>query len=68
LYGPWTQQSVETSPSNLLFDAELRRRNSAWGLRAVEALAADASTRGLEIAEQRPMPANNLMLLLRRTG
>ena len=67
-YGPWIQNSVETAQSNLLFDADLRRRNPAWGLRTVEALAADALTRGLELAEQRPMPANNLMLLARRTG
>jgi len=66
LYGPWIEQGVATAPSNLAFDADLRARDREWGLREVETFAAAASERGLMLAERRTMPANNLMLLLRR--
>jgi len=66
LYGPWIEEGVDTAPSNQAFDADLRRRNPDWGLRTVEPFAAAAATRGLDLAERRAMPANNLMLLLRR--
>ncbi|HYI43501.1 MAG TPA: DUF938 domain-containing protein [Sphingomicrobium sp.] len=66
LYGPWVCQAVETAPSNLAFDADLRRRNPAWGLRSVEEFAAEAEKRGFRLEDQRAMPANNRMLLFRR--
>lgn len=65
LYGPWLSDSVETAPSNAAFDADLKRRNPDWGLRKVEDFAAEAEKRGFGFVEQRPMPANNLMLLFR---
>ena len=66
LYGPWLKDDIATAPSNLEFDADLKRRDPRWGLRRVEDFAAAASAHGLELAETRAMPANNLMLLLRR--
>jgi len=66
LYGPWIEQGVATAASNMAFDADLRRRDPEWGLREVEAFAAAAATRDLELVETRAMPANNLMLKLRR--
>lgn len=66
LYGPWLREGVAAQPSNLAFDADLKRRDPSWGLRLVEDFAAEAATRGLELLETREMPANNLMLLLRR--
>ena len=66
LYGPWIERDVETAPSNLAFDADLRARDPEWGLREVEAFTAVAADRGLALCERREMPANNLMLLLRR--
>jgi SAM-dependent methyltransferase len=66
LYGPWLKADIETVPSNLEFDAELKRRDPEWGLRWVEDFAAAAAQKGLKMEETRPMPANNLMLLLRR--
>ena len=66
LYGPWLVESVETAPSNLAFDADLKRRNSAWGLRMVEDFAREAEKRGLMLEDQFDMPANNRMLLLVR--
>jgi SAM-dependent methyltransferase len=67
LYGPWLKDDIETAPSNAAFDTDLKRRDPAWGLRRVEDFAAAAEERGLAIEAMRPMPANNLMLLLRRT-
>ena len=67
LYGPWIESGVETASSNRAFDADLRRRNPDWGLRSVEDFDQAAAARGLALVERRRMPANNLMLLLRRS-
>ena len=64
LYGPWLSDAIETVPSNLDFDADLKRRDPEWGLRQVEAFAEAARERGLTFDAQRSMPANNMMLLL----
>jgi len=66
LYGPWLKDDIETVPSNLDFDADLKRRNSAWGLRRVEDFAAAAQPRGFALEDVRRMPANNLMMLWRK--
>ena len=66
LYGPWIERGVATAPSNMAFDADLRQRNPDWGLREVERFGDEAARRGFALAERRAMPANNLMLLLRR--
>jgi SAM-dependent methyltransferase len=65
LYGPWLKDDVPTAESNLAFDADLKRRDPEWGLRRVEDFAAAASDH-FKLVEIRAMPANNLMLLLRR--
>jgi hypothetical protein len=65
LYGPWFKDDIETAASNLDFDADLRRRDSAWGLRRVEDFA-EAARHAFDLDETRAMPANNLMLLMRR--
>ena len=68
LYGPWLVDGIDAAPSNLAFDADLKARDPHWGLRRVSTFAAAAALRGLFRADQRAMPANNLMLLFRRTG
>jgi Protein of unknown function (DUF938) len=68
LYGPWLKADVDTAPSNIAFDQDLRRRNAEWGLRDVEDFAAAAAEGGFQLVETRAMPANNMMLLLRRSG
>lgn len=65
LYGPWLKADIPTVESNLAFDAELKRRDPEWGLRQVEDFA-EAARQSFSVAETRQMPANNLMLLLRR--
>jgi len=67
LYGPWLKDDIETVPSNLAFDADLRARDDEWGLRRVEDFAAAASAKGLRLVDVRKMPANNLMMLFRRS-
>jgi hypothetical protein len=66
LYGPWLTDEEPATQSNLDFDADLKRRNPEWGLRKVEDFAAAAEERSFALAQTREMPANNLMLLLRR--
>jgi hypothetical protein len=68
LYGPWIERGIAPAPSNIAFDEDLRSRDPQWGLREVEAFAAEAERRGLDLVERRVMPANNLMLLFRRRG
>ncbi len=68
LYGPWVVDGQPTAPSNLLFDADLKRRNPAWGLRRVADFAAEARRRRFVLEDQRAMPANNHMLLFRRVS
>jgi hypothetical protein len=67
LYGPWLKDDIPTVPSNLAFDQDLRARDPSWGLRRVEDFKAAAEEHGLRLDQTRPMPANNLMLLFRRT-
>lgn len=66
LYGPWLTDKANPAPSNLDFDADLKRRDPEWGLRRVEAFAAAAEGREFAFIESRAMPANNMMLHLRR--
>jgi hypothetical protein len=66
MYGPWLKDDIPTVESNLAFDSDLRRRDPQWGLRGVEDFAAAADERGLALDRTRSMPANNMMLLLRR--
>jgi SAM-dependent methyltransferase len=65
-YGPYLEQEVTTSQGNLDFDISLRQRNSAWGIRALEDVAQEASKAGLRLAQRFAMPANNLLLVWAR--
>ena len=67
LYGPWIRADTPTASSNLAFNADLKRRNPEWGLRALEDFAAAAEERSFVFEERRAMPANNLMLLMRHS-
>ncbi|RNJ61973.1 MAG: DUF938 domain-containing protein [Porphyrobacter sp. IPPAS B-1204] len=65
LYGPYLEQGVEIAASNLEFDASLKARNAAWGLREAEALDALAATHGMQRTARYALPANNIMLIYR---
>lgn len=61
-YGPYLEDDVPTSPGNQAFDADLRARDPAWGLRRREEVEALAEQAGLWLRERVAMPANNLLL------
>jgi SAM-dependent methyltransferase len=67
-YGPYLEDEVETAPSNLAFDADLKARDASWGLRRREDVAAVASTAGLAFVERVAMPSNNLLLVFVRSA
>ncbi|HYD14346.1 MAG TPA: DUF938 domain-containing protein [Allosphingosinicella sp.] len=65
-YGPWRRAGVETAPSNEAFDESLRARDPEWGLRELEAVAAEAETHGLGLERVVEMPANNISAIFRK--
>ena len=67
-YGPYLEDDVATAPGNAAFDADLRARNPAWGLRRLQDVANEAARAGLVLHERVAMPANNLLLAWRRRG
>ncbi|MDB5374342.1 MAG: hypothetical protein JWP04_2984 [Belnapia sp.] len=66
LYGPYKREGVHTAPSNAAFDADLRARDPAWGIRDLEAVAEAAAAAGFGRPAVEPMPANNLVVVFRR--
>jgi SAM-dependent methyltransferase len=66
LYGPFRERGQHTAPSNAAFDESLRARNSEWGVRDLDEVAALASRHGLALEERVAMPANNLSVVFRR--
>ena len=68
LYGPYRRADQPMEPGNAAFDADLRGRCPAWGLRRVEDLATLAASAGFGPPAIQDMPANNLLLRFRRPG
>jgi SAM-dependent methyltransferase len=66
LYGPYRIDGRHTAPSNEEFDANLRGRNAAWGIRDLGEVTALATRHGLTLVETVQMPANNLSVIFRR--
>lgn len=66
LYGPYRRHGEHTAPSNAVFDADLRARNPAWGVRDLEDVAAIAAECGFSTPIIEAMPANNLSVFFRR--
>lgn len=67
LYGPYKRNGRHTAPSNEAFDASLRGRNSAWGIRNLEDLVGLGTQANLALREVVDMPANNLSLVFVKT-
>jgi hypothetical protein len=63
LYGPFNYGGRHTSESNASFDALLRGRDPASGIRDFEAIVELAARNGMELAEDNAMPANNRLLV-----
>ena len=72
MYGPYLLDGMagnhSSSPGNLAFDADLRARNPAWGVRQLAAVLAEAGSAGLQLTARAEMPANNLMLAFERAA
>lgn len=66
LYGPYRRGARPLEPGNAAFDAELRGRDPAWGLREVAAVTALGEAQGFAPPQVLEMPANNLLLLFNR--
>ena len=68
LYGPFLEEGLETAPSNLVFDRDLKSRDPEWGLRQLSWVDELAAARGLVRTRRVAMPANNLTLVYRPDG
>ena len=68
LYGPYLVDGEPTAPSNAAFDADLRARDPAWGLRRLADVTREAEAAGLRLRERQAMPANNQLLVFARAG
>jgi hypothetical protein len=66
LYGPFRVGGAHTAPSNEAFDASLRARDPAWGVRDLEDVTAAAAAAGFRHEATVPMPANNQTVIWRR--
>jgi cyclopropane fatty-acyl-phospholipid synthase-like methyltransferase len=66
VYGPFRYSDRATAPSNEAFDAALRARDPASGLRDFAAVDTLAHGQRLELCEDAAMPANNRMLVWRK--
>lgn len=68
LYGPFRYGGKHTAESNARFDAMLRARDPTSGVRDFEAICELAERYGLNLAEDNAMPANNRLLVFRKSG
>jgi cyclopropane fatty-acyl-phospholipid synthase-like methyltransferase len=66
IYGPFNTNGAFTSESNARFDAWLKARDPASGVRDFEAVDALARAQGLVLQQDVAMPANNRTLVWRR--
>lgn len=66
LYGPFSRGGVFSTPSNEAFDASLRARNAAMGIRDLDELEALAAENCMQLQRVYAMPTNNLLLVLAR--
>jgi cyclopropane fatty-acyl-phospholipid synthase-like methyltransferase len=66
IYGPFNYGGRYTSESNRAFDQWLHAEGAHMGIRDFEAVDALAQSVGLQLLEDRAMPANNRTLIWRR--
>ncbi|MEZ0121395.1 MAG: DUF938 domain-containing protein [Candidatus Reddybacter sp.] len=67
IYGPFNYEGQFTSPSNANFDQWLKQRGAQQGIRDFEAVDKLASAAGMTLLEDNAMPANNRLLVWRKT-
>lgn len=66
VYGPFNYDGQFTAPSNARFDAWLKARDPASGVRDAEAVVAYAASQGLQLQADYEMPVNNRSLVFRK--
>ena len=66
VYGPFRIGGAHTASSNESFDDDLKRRDSRFGVRDLEALVELAAAHGLRLRDRVAMPANNQTIVLSR--
>jgi cyclopropane fatty-acyl-phospholipid synthase-like methyltransferase len=67
LYGPFMLDGKHTADSNAAFDASLRARDPAWGVRDLRDVEKQAEQRAFGLVKTVQMPANNLTAIFRRS-
>lgn len=68
IYGPFNYNDRFTSDSNRAFDASLKSRDPAMGIRDITAVVALADAAGFTLRHDHSMPANNRLLQFLRTA
>ena len=68
IYGPFSYHGAHTSESNARFDAMLRARDAASGIRNFEEVRELGARNGLAFEADHAMPANNRLLVFRGAG
>lgn len=68
IYGPFNYNGRFTSDSNRAFDASLKSRDPAMGIRDIAAVVALAGASGFSLQQDHSMPANNRLLQFLRTA
>ncbi len=67
LYGPFRERDKFSTESNARFDASLRQRDPAMGIRDMEVLDGFAGEAGLVRIRHYAMPGNNLLVVYQRS-
>ena len=68
IYGPFNYNGQYTSESNAQFDKHLQSLGQASGIRDSEKIQCLANDNGLQCVEDQAMPANNRLLVFKKTG
>lgn len=67
IYGPFKYKGQFTTDSNANFDVWLKDRNPLSGVRDIEVVTETASKHGFELVSDQAMPANNQLLVYKKT-
>lgn len=67
-YGPYLVDGEPVAAGNVAFDADLRARDPAWGIRWLHEVVAEARQAGLVLQHRVAMPANNALLVFGRAA
>lgn len=66
-YGPYVIDGVETAPSNLAFDRQLKVQSPDYGIRKLREVSDCAARYDFSLLANHPMPANNNLLVWTRS-